>query len=76
MIRTAIDSSVLILLQRRQPGWEERRDRLTQAAFEGPLLISPVVFAECSFGYPSAAIALRELGRAFGFLICSLLGVR
>lgn len=59
-MRTALDSSVVILLQRRQPGWEIWRDRLTQAASEGPLLISPVVFAECSAGFPSAEIALRQ----------------
>ena len=29
-------------------------DALTQAATEGPLLINPVVFAECSAGFPSA----------------------
>lgn len=59
-MRTAIDSSVLILLQRRQPGWEAWRDTLTRAASEGPLLICPVVFAECSTGYASAEVAVRE----------------
>ncbi len=51
---------MVILLQRRQVGWEGWRDTLTRAATEGPLLISPVVFAECSAGFPSAVIALRE----------------
>lgn len=59
-MRTALDSSVVILLQRRQPGWEVWREALTRAATEGPLLISPVAFAECSSGFPSAEIALRE----------------
>jgi len=59
-VRTALDSSVVILLQRRQPGWEGWREVLTRAATEGPLLICPVVFAECSAGYPSAEAALRE----------------
>jgi predicted nucleic acid-binding protein len=59
-VRTALDSSVVVLLQRRQPGWERWRDALTQAATEGPLLINPVVFAECSAGFPSAEVALRE----------------
>ncbi len=59
-MRTALDSSVVILLQRRQAGWEVWRDALTRAATEGPLLISPIVFAECSVGFPSAEIALRE----------------
>ena len=57
-MRTALDSSVVILLQRRQPGWEGWRHALTQAATEGPLLINPVVFAECSAGFPSAEAAL------------------
>jgi predicted nucleic acid-binding protein len=59
-MRTALDSSVVILLQRRQPGWEAWRNALTRAATEGPLLISSVVFAECSAGFPSVEIALRE----------------
>ena len=59
-MRTALDSSVVVLLQRRQPGWEAWRDVLTHAATEGPLLISPVVFAECSAGFSSAEIALQE----------------
>jgi len=59
-MRTAVDSSVVILLQRRQAGWEAWREVLSHAATEGPLLISPVVFAECSAGFASAEIALRE----------------
>lgn len=59
-MRTALDSSVVILLQRRQAGWEAWREALTQAATEGPLLINPIVFAECSAGFASAEIALRE----------------
>ncbi|GDY19215.1 hypothetical protein LBMAG56_05600 [Verrucomicrobiota bacterium] len=59
-MRTALDSSVVIQLQRRQPGWEKWRDKLTRAAAEGPLLLCPVVFAECSAGFPSAEITLRE----------------
>ncbi len=59
-MRTALDSSVLILIQRRQPGWETWRDALTRAATEGPLLLCSVVFAESSAGFPSAGIALRQ----------------
>ena len=59
-MRTAIDSSVMILIQRRQAGWEVWRDALIRAATEGPLLISPVVFAECSAGFPSTETAQRE----------------
>ncbi len=59
-MRTALDSSVVLLLQRRQPGWETWRDKLTLAASEGPLLLNQVVVAECSAGFPTAEIALRE----------------
>lgn len=58
-MRTALDSSVVILLQRRQPGCDLWRDALSRAATEGPLLISPV-FAECSAGFLSASVALEE----------------
>ncbi len=59
-MKTALDSSVVILLQRKQAGWESWRDALDQAATEGPLVISPVVFAECSPGLPSVEVALRQ----------------
>lgn len=59
-MRTALDSSVILLIQRRQPGWEGWRQALTQAATEGLLLICPVVFAECSTGFPSLASALAQ----------------
>lgn len=56
-MRTAVDSSVLLLVLRRQAGWEAWRDVLGEAATQGPLLICPVVFAECSIGFPSAEVA-------------------
>jgi predicted nucleic acid-binding protein len=59
-MRTALDSSVVILLQRRQTGWEQWRDILARAATEGPLLISPIAFAECSAGFPSLAVAQAQ----------------
>ena len=58
-MRTAIDSSVIILLQRRQPGWEQWRKALDQAASEGTLLVCSVVFAECSPGFKSLDDALN-----------------
>ena len=61
-MRTALDSSVVILLLRRQPGWEKWRDMITRAATEGPLLICPVVFAECSVGFSSSEMALQSFG--------------
>jgi len=59
-MRTAVDSSVLILLQRRQEGWQDWRRALTLAATEGMLLVCPVAFAEYSVGFRSVAIALEE----------------
>lgn len=60
-MRTALDSSVLLLLSRKQPGWEDWRERLHTAAIEGPLLICPIAFAEFSIAYPSAEAALADL---------------
>jgi predicted nucleic acid-binding protein len=59
-MRTAIDTSVLIQIQRHQFEWDRWRDLLDRAAQEGQLLVCPVVFAECAPGYPSAEVALRE----------------
>ena len=57
---TAVDSSVVIQLLRRQSGWESWRDTLTVAATQGPLVICPVVFAECSTGYAAPDGAIQE----------------
>jgi len=62
-MRTALDSSVLILLSRKQAGWEAWRDRLRTAAQEGTLLISPIAFAEYSIAYPSKDSAQADLAR-------------
>lgn len=62
-MRTALDSSVLILLYRKQAGWELWRDQLQSAAADGELLICPVAFAEYSIAYPSEASALADLDR-------------
>lgn len=58
-MRTAIDSSVVILLLRRQPGWEQWQRLLDKAASEGTLHVSSVVFAECSPGFQSHDDALN-----------------
>jgi len=60
-MRTALDSSVLLLLSRKQPGWEAWRECLQSAASEGELLISPIAFAEYSIAYPSAEAAQDDL---------------
>jgi hypothetical protein len=57
-MRIVLDSSVLLLLlQRRQPGWEQWREFITPAASEERLVICAGVFAECSIGFPSAEVA-------------------
>ena len=60
-MRTAIDSSVLLLLLRRQSGWEAWKDCLQTAASEGQLLISPIAFAEFSITYPDVEAAMADL---------------
>lgn len=62
-MRTALDSSVLILLYRKQAGWEAWRDCLRTAADEGELVISPVAFAEYSIAYPAVESARADLDR-------------
>lgn len=56
-MRTAIDSSVLLCILRRQDGWQRWRASLSRAIEEGTLLICPVAFAECSLGFASASEA-------------------
>lgn len=62
-MRTALDSSILILLCRKQAGWEAWRDRLQAASMEGELIISPVAFAEYSIAYASEHAAIEDLTR-------------
>lgn len=62
-MRTALDSSVLILLYRKQAGWEAWRDSLQTAAREGELILSPVAFAEYSIAYPNVESAQADLDR-------------
>ena len=59
-MRTAIDSSVLLCILRRQTGWESWRASLSRAAEEGSLTLCPVVFAECSTGFSNVDVALAE----------------
>ncbi len=62
-MRTALDSSVLIQLYRKQAGWEAWRDCLRHAASEGELIVSPVAFAEFSIAYPTLESARADLER-------------
>lgn len=57
---TALDSSVLLLILRRQSGWEHWQKLISVASSEGPLVICPVVFAECSIGFASTEEALSH----------------
>lgn len=59
-MKTAIDSSVLLCLLRRQNGWEKWRDTLTRAAEEGCLVMCPIVFAESSMGFSSLEDAQQQ----------------
>ena len=59
-MRTAIDSSVLLCILRRQAGWEQWRAALNRATEEGSLAACPVVFAECSIGFASVDEALAR----------------
>ncbi|NJM37192.1 MAG: type II toxin-antitoxin system VapC family toxin [Akkermansiaceae bacterium] len=60
-MRTAVDSSVLLCILRRQAGWERWRDGLNRAAGEGFLVLCPVVFAECSMGFANVDEARKQL---------------
>lgn len=62
-MRTALDSSVLILLYRKQPGWQQWRDLLQAASLGGELIVSPVAFAEFSVAYPTLESAWADLER-------------
>jgi len=62
-MRTALDSSILILLYQKQPGWEAWRTSLERAATEGELIISPVAFAEFSIAYPTVTSVKDDLER-------------
>lgn len=59
-MKTAVDSSVLICILRRQAGWQLWRDTLNRAAEEGVLLLCPVVFAECSVGFAHVEVARAQ----------------
>ena len=70
-MRTAIDSSVLLCILRRQAGWEQWRAALNRAAKEGSLAVCPVVFAECSIGFASfdaLCIAYAPIAPAAAYL--------
>lgn len=62
---TALDSSVLWAIINQEPGSEAWLCSLMQAASEGPLIISPVAFAELAPSTPDAE-SLTQLLAKFG----------
>jgi len=60
---TAIDTSVLLMIHKRQQGWAVWKHALEKAAREGTLVLCPVVFAEFSTGYSSWEQAFQDLSR-------------
>ena len=60
---TALDSSVLWAILKKEPGHEGWVQALIRAATEGPLVISPVAFAELSPSTASADSLLEFLGQ-------------
>ncbi len=60
-MRTALDSSVLLLLSQKQPGWQAWCSCLQAAANEGELLVSPIAFAEFSIAYRKVEDAEADL---------------
>jgi predicted nucleic acid-binding protein len=60
---TALDSSVLWSILKREPNSEAWQEKLMEAASEGTLVVSPVVFAELAPSAGDAAALLRILDR-------------
>ncbi len=58
---TALDSSVLWAIIKKESGHESWIQALIRAASEGPLVISPVAFAELSPSTPSAGSLMEFL---------------
>ena len=60
---TALDSSVLWAIIKSEPGHEQWLQTLLRAASEGPLIISPVAFAELSPSTADATALMEFLAR-------------
>ena len=60
---TALDSSVVWAIIKKESGHESWIQALMRAAGEGPLLISPVAFAELSPSTPSVDSLMEFLGQ-------------
>ena len=60
-MRTAIDTSVILAIWGKEPGFERWEKELKFAAENGELCICPVVFAEIAAGFDSANALLVAL---------------
>lgn len=60
-MKTAVDTSVLLAIREKEPGYELWQVALQNAAESGQLCLCPVVFAELSPGSASAARLLEQL---------------
>ncbi len=60
-MKTAVDTSVLLAIRAKEPGYELWQEALQNAAEAGQLCVCPVVFAELSPGSTSSALLLEQL---------------
>lgn len=60
-MKTAVDTSVLLAIRAKEPGYELWQEALQNAAEAGQLCVCPVVFAELSPGSASSARLLEQL---------------
>jgi len=60
-LKTAVDTSVLLAIRAKEPGYELWQEALQNAAEAGQLCVCPVVLAELSPGSASSARLLEQL---------------
>ena len=60
-MKTAVDTSVLLAIRAKEPGYELWQEALQTAAEAGQLCVCPVVFAELSPGSAYSARLLEQL---------------
>jgi hypothetical protein len=60
-LKTAVDTSVLLAIREKEPGYELWQEALRAAAEAGQLCVCPVVFAELSPGSVSSERLLEQL---------------
>ena len=60
-MKTAVDTSVLLAIREKEPGYELWQEALRAAAEAGQLCVCPVVFAELSPGSVSSERLLEQL---------------